>query len=150
MKKGSFRKIGASTRPLYGPRAMLACGYAPEERGKLIEFFKTVTDAELPVIFPTGADSEATLQELLARSNPSDTAGASDLDRALILSGITEKELQKALSAYKTSGLPSPLWATLTPISEKWTLAALLAELNRERLVIKARKGKPGRKCPLK
>jgi hypothetical protein len=36
------------------------------------------------------------------------------------------------MNAYRQAGLPAQLWATLTPVSENWTLAALLKELATE------------------
>jgi hypothetical protein len=34
--------------------------------------------------------------------------------------------------AYRQAGLPTQLWATLTPVSENWFLADLLEELVKE------------------
>jgi len=36
------------------------------------------------------------------------------------------------MTAYKYAGLPSQLWASLTPISETWPLKTLLDELSAE------------------
>jgi hypothetical protein len=36
--------------------------------------------------------------------------------------------------------MQSALWAVLTPVSEQWTLAQLLAELARERAALQKRK----------
>jgi hypothetical protein len=52
---------------------------------------------------------------------------------AIIMAGITENELHLLMSSYRSAGLPNPLWATLTPTSEAWTLRQLLTELSAER-----------------
>jgi hypothetical protein len=57
---------------------------------------------------------------------------------ALIMAGITEAELHRLMEGYRQAGLPWPLWATLTPISETWTLRALLKELAAERAALAA------------
>jgi hypothetical protein len=61
-------------------------------------------------------------------------AEASDLAPAIIMSGLTEKELHKTMAACKRRKLPPILWATLTPTSENWTVEALVSELMTERL----------------
>jgi hypothetical protein len=48
------------------------------------------------------------------------------------MSGFTQEELHILMNAYRNAGLPAQLWATLTPISENWTLEMLLTELSKE------------------
>ena len=57
--------------------------------------------------------------------------------RAIIMSGFTQRELHKLMTAYRQSELPSQLWATLTPISENWSITSLLEELAAEAEAIK-------------
>ncbi len=133
MSKGTFKKVGKSSKTLYGPRAMLVCGFSPREQKALLEFLEAIRIAGLPVVFATDTDGKSLLKTLLARPDQSGKDQICSLDRAIILSGITEKELQHTLSAYRGSGLPRPLWATLTPHSEAWCLSDLLEELKKER-----------------
>jgi hypothetical protein len=56
---------------------------------------------------------------------------------AIIMSGITENELHQLISSYRKVGMPEPLWATLTPTSEGWTLRQLLTELSAEQQAMK-------------
>jgi hypothetical protein len=55
-----------------------------------------------------------------------------DLPRAVIMSGFTQNEVHRIMSAYRQAGLPAQLWATLTPVSENWLLGDLLEELLKE------------------
>jgi len=130
---------------MYGPRAMLVCGYTPPEQEKLMKTLNTIQLTDPTVTFATEADTGKSLGELLTRPDQSGRNDNSDIARAVILSGMTEKELQQLLSSYKKSGLPRPLWATLTPFSEKWTLSALLDELKQERLAMERHKRKGAR-----
>jgi hypothetical protein len=41
------------------------------------------------------------------------------------------------MNAYRKAGLPGQLWATLTPVSENWTLDTLLLELSKEDKALK-------------
>ncbi len=133
MSRGSFKKAGKSARLLYGPRAMLVCGFSSLEQKKITGLPETISIRNLPVIFASARDEKCLLRDLLARPDQSGINYESEMERAVILSGITEKELQKILSAYRRLGLPRPLWAALTPFSEKWSLSALIEELKKER-----------------
>jgi hypothetical protein len=48
------------------------------------------------------------------------------------MSGLTENELRRFMNAHREIQLPPPLWASLTPHSEKWTVGGLLDELTCE------------------
>jgi hypothetical protein len=133
MTDGSFSKGGRSARTLYGPRAMLVCGYAPEEQEVLTKFLDSIHLRNLPLIFASDEDGDTLLGELVTRPDQTGRDGSGVLERAIILSGITENELQRALSAYHGLDLPRPLWATLTPYSKAWRLRDLLKELKKER-----------------
>ncbi|MDY6832803.1 MAG: DUF3783 domain-containing protein [Thermodesulfobacteriota bacterium] len=138
MKQTPFKKVGVSTAPMYGPRAVLICGYAATEQPALLEVFDAI---KAPLIFATRDDGATTLRDLLARPDqPGQGGDFAGLARAIVLSGITEAELHRILAAYRESGLPRPLWATLTPTSENWPLSDLLAELNAERRAMESQK----------
>jgi hypothetical protein len=44
------------------------------------------------------------------------------------------------MQGYRQAGLPSQMWATLTPVSENWPLADLLKELVKENETLKGKK----------
>jgi len=136
MSKGTFKKVGESTEPMYGPRAILVCGFTPLEQENVMKLIDNIQLTDVPVIFATAADTDKHLGELLTRPDQSERNSDYDNERAVIMSGITERELQQILSSYKESGLPRPLWASLTPFSENWTLSALLDELKLERIAM--------------
>lgn len=140
MSEGSFEKIGESSENLYGPRAILVCGFIPSQQKKMMNFLKNLQITDVSLIFATDEDAEINLGQLMAYPNNSGLNENSSIDRAVVLSGVSEMELQQILSNYKKTGLPRPLWATLTPFSENWTLANLLEELNKERMEMEKRK----------
>ena len=142
MTKGNFKKLGESTKPMYGPRAILICGFTPLEHEKIMKLFSNIQFTDVSVIFATTMDNKKHLGELLSRPHQSGKNEDSDNTRAVIMSGITEKELQQLRSSYKKSELSRPLWAALTPSSETWTLSALLDELKKERIALKRNKRK--------
>jgi len=136
MSEGIFKKVGESAEQMYGPRAILVCGFTPSEQKTMIKLLDTIQLTDVPVIFASDANTEICLCELLTLPNQTGRNTDCDIDRAVILSGMTERELQQILSSYKGAALPRPLWATLTPFSENWTLSILLEELKKERIAM--------------
>ncbi len=133
MSEGTFKKVGESTERMYGPRALLVCGFTPSEQKTLMKLLDAIQIKDVPVIFATDADTEKCLCDLLTLPNQTGRNTNCNIERAVVMSGITERELHHILTHYKGTGLPRPLWATLTPFSEHWALSALLKELNNER-----------------
>jgi hypothetical protein len=133
MTKGTFEKLGKSGRILYGPRGMLVGGFNPEDQKVILGFLERIQLKNLPVIFVSEVDKETLIKDLISRPDRSGWAIHSNLDRIIILSGISESEFHQTLSTYRTLRLPRPLWATLTPTSESWHLSALIEELRKER-----------------
>lgn len=127
-KKAEFKKIDKSDKQMYGPRGLLVCGYPLEERESFLELVKKTLD-EIPVIFGVNTDINTALGELFEHDHKDGMADPSDLPRAVIMSGLSQNELHGLMGAYRGAGLVPQLWATLTPMSEKWTLKSLLIEL---------------------
>jgi len=137
MCASGFSQIGSSAKKrLYGPRAALVCGYTAAEQQLLLDMIERFHIAELPAIFATGDDMDRPVGELLGLAGGHGRGQDSPLPRAVVLSGVTEKELTTFMAAWKHLGLPRQNWATLTPTSEAWPLMDLLAELDLERIAL--------------
>lgn len=132
MSNGTFSKVEATDERMYGPRGLIACGYPPEEHAPLTQFLEQVLGMETAVCFASEQIQEQTLKEIFALPHGTGTGTPSNLTRAMVISGCTQRELHTLMSGYRQAGLPPQLWATLTPISENWSLNALLAELVKE------------------
>jgi len=132
-----FSRVTRSSRPLYGPRKLLICGFTLEGQSTLDNVIAVSTVEELPAIYAASADLEETLSSLMSRPANSGRGEPSRMPAAVIMAGITEKELHQLIASYREAGLPNPLWATLTPTSENWSLRQLLTELSREREALK-------------
>lgn len=117
---------------MYGPFKLLVCGYAREEQKAFPAFLEAIGVGAPTAIFVTDADTQLTLGELLDREDKTGMGEPSPMKRAVILSGFTQAGLHQLISAYKQAGFPAQLWATLTPVSEKWTVGHLLKELGKE------------------
>ena len=129
MSEGTFQKMGKTEERMYGPKGILFCGYAAAEHQPLANALEQIGLGDRPVIFVSDSDAEKLLKEVLAYENHSGMGQPSDLARATIMSGFTQQEAHLLMNAYRQAGLPPQLWATVTPASEGWTVAALLTEL---------------------
>ena len=140
MEDQTFEKVEKSNQRMHGPKAILVCGYAPAEHEPLAGALSQIGFADRPVIFATDADAERTLIGLLSSENRSGIGKPSSMPRAIIMSGFSQEELHLLMNAYRKARLPAQLWATLTPVSENWTLEALLLELSKEDEALKKRR----------
>lgn len=128
-KPGTFERVGDSDRKLYGPRGVLVCGVPAGEQEAVATLAK---GGGLPVIFVSDQMAKSSLKQLLALEDGAGRGEESGLRRAVVMSGFSERELQWFMAAYRELGLQRPLWATLTKVSEKWTISRLLDELAAE------------------
>ncbi|MBW1705147.1 MAG: DUF3783 domain-containing protein [Deltaproteobacteria bacterium] len=135
--EGKFKKVGKSGKKMYGHRKLLVCGYPEREQRELLSLLRENGLSDLPVIFVTSGDLQRTLKEVLDSGDRHDEGEVSGMKRAVIMSGFTQKELHALMTAYRRSELPVQLWATLTPVSENWSVADLLDELAAEAEAIK-------------
>jgi hypothetical protein len=132
MGNGTFTKVETSEEKMYGPRQLLVCGYTTGQQPLLRSLLNQIDMADLPVKFITDADSYRSLKDILALKEKRGEGEASTLSRAIIMCGLTHKELHRLMGVYRGSDFPKQLWATLTPISENWTVKDLLEELAKE------------------
>jgi hypothetical protein len=137
MSNGTFTKIGDSDKRMYGKYALLVCGFLEKEQQLLLNVLEQEKFDELPVIFVSNELMNTPLSELLDMPHKTGFGEASDAEKAIIMSGFAEAELQRLMTAYAGIGLPRPLWATVTPTSIKWTMTQLLTELAAEREAFK-------------
>ena len=127
-EKAEFTKIDKSDKRMYGPRGLIVCGYPVEEREGFLELVKNRLD-DIPVIFGVNTDVESNLGEILNHDHKAGMDDPSELPRTVIMSGLSQNELHGLMGAYRGEGFVRQLWATLTPVSENWTLKVLLIEL---------------------
>ena len=140
MSDGEFQKIQESDERMYGPKGILVCGYPPPEHRFFGMFMDKAGFSDRPIIFPANEDAGRTLKELLGLTTGSGMGEPADLPRAVIMSGFAQNEVHRIMVAYRKAGLPTQLWATLTPVSENWLLGDLLKELVKEKECLKGKK----------
>ncbi|MDY6792836.1 MAG: DUF3783 domain-containing protein [Thermodesulfobacteriota bacterium] len=139
--KEQFTKVGKSNKRMYGPKGLLVCGYPEEAWNDFLNLVDQVGLSDTRVVFASSNDLEESVGDMLTDESKAGFAGASDMPRAVIMSGLTQNELHRLLTAYREAGFASQIWATLTPVSQNWPLGHLLNELQTENKAMK-NKGK--------
>lgn len=132
-ESSSFSHVSQTSKALYGPRKILICGFTAEGQAFLDDVITSSTIKDLSLIYAISSDLEILLTDIFALPGNTGRGEASRMPAAIVMAGITENELHLLMSSYRQAGLPNPLWATLTPTSENWTLRQLLTELSAER-----------------
>ena len=88
----------------------------------------------------TPADTGRTIGSLCGGPGPASAPTIeADYPAALIMNGLDRSRLDSFLTRLRAGGVSIPLKAMVTPTNQGWTLAALLAELVREREAFAAR-----------
>lgn len=128
----SFEKVERSDRTLYGSRKLVLCGFPPEAQSKFKALLQMIGIRNLPLVWVTSDTMNSTIAELLQQENDTGEGLKSDMDRALIVSGIAENELHQLMNGCRDAGMQKALWAAVTPTSENWSVSKLLAELKAE------------------
>jgi hypothetical protein len=132
MSEGTFQKIATSRKRMFGPKGLVVCGFPPAEHAPLADALDQIGFNDRPYIFAMEKDLAKTLKEVLSAEGRSGMGHSSTMHRAIIMSGFLQSEVHTLMTAFRQAGLPRQLWATVTPVSENWTLAALLTELAEE------------------
>jgi hypothetical protein len=145
-KKGSFTKVSRTEDRLYGPRKLLISGFAFTERSGFLDIMKLAEIENVPTVWVASEQADDIIKDLFALSDMSGLKSESKLIRAVIMGGITQKELHQLMGTYRKNGMSPVLWAVLTPISETWALKMLLEELESERCKMREKMASKGPK----
>lgn len=139
-EKSTFEKVTRTDKLLYGPRKLLLCGFPDAARSAFEQVLESAGLSTVPRVWVSEDRAETPIHELLELPDGTGAEEPSGLPRAVIVAGITEAQLIGLMSVCRKSGMQPALWAVLTPVSERWTVEQLLAELAREREALQKKK----------
>ncbi len=140
MSEAGFEKVSASDEPMYGPRKLLICGFSSEIQPHVAKLLEIIKLSDIPRIWVTEEHAGTPIAEVLALEDNTGWEASSALPRAIIMCGLTQNELHLLMSGSRQAGMQPPLWATLTPTSETWTVQDLLKELTAEHQAMQQKK----------
>jgi len=132
MSEGGFEKVSQSDEPMYGPRKLLICGFSSEIQPHVAKLLEVLKLSDIPRIWVTAEHAGSLISDVLALEDNTGWGVTSELPRSIIMCGLTQNELHLLMSGSREAGMKPPLWATLTPTSESWTIQDLLKELAAE------------------
>ena len=132
MSDGGFEKVSQSDEPMYGPRKLLICGFSSEIQPHVAKLLEVLKLSDIPRIWVTAEHAGSLISDVLALEDNTGWGVTSELPRSIIMCGLTQNELHLLMSGSREAGMKPPLWATLTPTSETWTIQDLLKELAAE------------------
>ena len=133
MTDATFEKVSHSNKAMYGPRKLLLSGFSAAAQGKFETVLEFAGLSKLETVWVLADHADMRVSELIALPDKSGWGHSSNLPRAVIVSGLTENELQRLMTVCRKTGMKQALWAALTPTSETWPLKDLLVELSAER-----------------
>jgi hypothetical protein len=140
MNDAKFEKVSRSDKTLYGPRKLLLCGFADTAQPKFLTVLQMAGLADVATVWVAHDQAETRLQELVDMPDRFGWGGSSELPRAIIVSGIAEKQLHGLMTVCRKTGMQQALWAVLTPTNVQWTIEKLLAQIEAERQALQAKK----------
>jgi len=137
---------------LFGPTAMLLCGFSSAERDAVRAMLGRNLGAgdHVAVLTLTQGGLDGTLRDALEGESLHADAGASPLQpgstrRVVILSGMYSGEVIDVVGAWRDAGLPEPVWAAAVPGNyDNRTLAQLLEDVAADDAAMQARRAGGG------
>jgi hypothetical protein len=147
MTDATFEKLDASQRTLYGPRRLILCGFDGAHRKAFEKLIRVAEIEALDCLWAGEKEGGLELKSLFEQPlDPSVEAAPPPQTtvhpRSVIAGGLMQQEFHLLMNLSREVGMPATLWAVLTPVSESWTLDALLKELSAERAAMAARRRK--------
>lgn len=135
-EQGAFVPVGRTQQRMFGPIGVVLCGFTTVGQQALFGLWAANGLADVPVSIAVSDDASLTCLEVLGQRRLPGTD--STLPRAVLVSGLEERQLHDLMQLYRQSGAPRPLWAALTEHSQHWPLGQLLGELQEERRALEA------------
>ena len=110
MAEAKFEKLTNPAALLYGPPKLLICGFPKSAQSKFISLLGSAGLAGIPLVWATKAHSAEVLSELLKLPDSTGLGESSDLPRAVIVSGIQEKQLHSLMALCRKIKMQPAMW----------------------------------------
>ncbi|NLM13518.1 MAG: DUF3783 domain-containing protein [Epulopiscium sp.] len=132
----SFKKIDLEDKTRSEDRlSVMVYGYDENE----IKILKAYCDKHSIDHFILVNDTmiDMSLEDILQQDKIEGTSSNLIPAKAIIMNGFSGSDLQMFLKGFKDTGLERPIFATVTPVSKKWSFKILLTELIKEHEIMK-------------
>lgn len=132
MAGDTFRELGGGDRRIPGPSAVLLCGFSVAEAEQVRTVLDKAQTGTERLILCTEGMLQKHLEEALEGTMEEVPLAPDRLPRVIVLSGMTERQIEPFLETFKASGLPRPIFATATEWNLKRKVRDLLVDLLQE------------------
>ncbi len=132
MAGDTFRELGGGDRRIPGPSAVLLCGFSVAEAEQVRTALDKAQTGTERLILCTEGMLQKLLAEALEAPVEEEPVPPDRLPRVIVLSGMTERQIELFLGTFGASGLPRPIFATTTEWNLKRKVRDLLVDLLRE------------------
>ncbi len=136
MSDGKFEKVTQSAKALYGPRKLILCGFAAGMQANFFKILEYIGLQDMDVVWAAENRADDEIGQIMKLPAGTGADADSGLPRTIVVAGISENDLHNLMNTCRASGMQPALWAVLTPVSEKWPLRRLVAELEAERTAL--------------
>ena len=128
----SFEEIETTDDFRCGPEAVLVCGFGQDIAPRMAALLEKAQASTHRLVFCTRSMVKQRLEQALNRTDDEPPAGAEELPRVMVLSGMNGSQLRAFLTSYAASGLPRPIFASSTPTNLGFAVSKLLLDLLQE------------------
>ncbi len=115
-----------------GPPAVLLYGFAREEAPRVAALLEQADASGHQVVGVTTTMGEWTVARALEGDDEGKLLPVDEVPRIVLLSGLTGRQVNAVLDAYRATDLPRPIFAVATPTNLAFTVVALLGDLLEE------------------
>ena len=133
-----FESLDQDDQPGVGPDALLLAGFDLDAVATVRDLMAQVGAPTHRVLRCSEAMLPMPLEEALNQTRPGKAVEPEQLPRAVILSGLSGRQIHAIIDHWKGTGLPRPIWASTTPNNLSFTVRDLLKELLAEQRAMAA------------
>ena len=130
---GTFQQLGRDPRAKFGPPGVLLVGFERRDAGRIHELMEQVGAPAHRVACCTTTMGSWTVAQALDGDDGGKLLPAGKVPRVMLLSGLTDPQVEAVLDRFSSLDLPRPIFAVATPDNLRFTVIRLLEDLLAER-----------------
>ena len=131
--ESTFEALDKESDATLGPPGVLLIGFDSTETGNISELLTAAGAPGHQVVTCTTTMGEWTVEKALLGNDEGRLLPVGGVPRVMLLSGLTDRQVDSVLDSYNATGLPRPIFAVTTPENLGFTVLQLLEDLMAER-----------------
>ena len=136
MSDKTVKRIEKDDPEAFGSKAVLVCGYRPEEAQAVAGLLETIGVPGHTILLCTLSKLSQTLEQALCATDPAPPVPEDKLPPVMILSGMSGSRIHAFIDGFPSTGLPRPIFASATQSNLQFIVRDLIIELLKEHQVM--------------